>query len=74
MGVLSKASIREEESDFRSADWNNQEHTNSEQSSDVPSAIVQMDDEGLVSKLFKGLIMVPIHVPCGAKQNTLVSH
>lgn len=70
MRVLSKASSREEKPGFTSADRNNQEHTNSKRSSAVPSAIVQMDDERLVSKLFKGLIMVPIHVPCVAQQNT----
>lgn len=71
---LASGEKEKEKSDFRSADRNNHEHTDSEQSSDVPSAIVQMDDEGLVSKLFKGLIMVPIHVSCVAKENTLVSH
>lgn len=30
----------------------------------LPSAIIQMDDEGLVSKLFKRLIVVAIHVSC----------
>lgn len=33
----------------------------------LPSAVVQVDDERLVSKLFKRLIMVTIHVPWGGK-------
>lgn len=74
MGMLSKSSIAWKKYDFRSADKNNLEHTDRQQSCVVPSAIVQMDDEGLVSKLFKGLIMMAIHVPCVDKQNTQLSH
>lgn len=39
---------------------------------DEPSAVVQVDDKGLISKLFKRLIMVSIHVPCG-NTNTQLS-
>lgn len=35
---------------------------------DLPSAIVQVDDERLISKLFKRLIVVTIHVSCVGKQ------
>lgn len=31
---------------------------------DSPSAVVQMDDECLVTKLLKSLIMVTVHVAC----------
>lgn len=38
--------------------------------SDLPSAIIKMDDKSLISKLFKRLIMVTIHVSCvGMQEN-----
>ena len=33
----------------------------------LPSAVVQVDDEGLVSKLLKRLVMVAVHVSCKDK-------
>lgn len=36
--------------------------------SDSPSAVVQVDDKSLVSKLFERLIMVTIHVSCDGAQ------
>lgn len=40
-------------------------------SADLPSTIVQMDDEGLISELFKCLVMVAIHVSCVGTQTKI---
>jgi len=36
-----------------------------------PSAVVQVDDDGLVSELLERLVMVAIHVPCVGKTPTV---
>lgn len=38
---------------------------------DSPSAVVQMDDECLVAKLLKCLIMVTVHVACPRREGEI---
>lgn len=39
---------------------------------DSPAPVVQVDDEGLIPELLKGLVVMPIHVPCRDKHTQLL--